>query len=40
MDAHKAMGTDSVHSALFRSMDSTKITVFQLADKVFEVGTT
>jgi hypothetical protein len=40
MDAHKATGTDSVHSVLVSSVNSTKITVFQLADKVFEVRTT
>jgi hypothetical protein len=40
MDAHKATGTDSVHSVLVSSVDSTKVTVFQLADKVFEIRTT
>jgi hypothetical protein len=32
MDAHKATGTDSVHGVLVSSVDSTEITVFQLAD--------
>jgi hypothetical protein len=39
MDAHKATGTDSVHSVLVSSVDSTEVTVFQLADKVFEIRT-